>query len=315
MKKRVFNILIHMIGPAIFVLILWKFIDIDNSFKIFIVMNWGWFTLAMCLMIVSVFIRSVRWQLILRNYDIQYSVLKCFKLCFVAGAVTSFLSSAGGFVKVLYVNRSKEGISRPVASIFAEKYIDIAMPAGLAVVGFIMFFFKLEMKWLWAVLPLAAVLLYFLLLLGIKIFSFVAVKFLPGKYRNSEKLTDIISGFNKTLNYKTYLLSLAEFTTGGFIRIFILILALGLGLNLLESVMIVSFNSFVNFVPVSYLGIGIRDAGMIGAFRLLDLDSDSAVALSMTVLFSKLIFVFAGAVFWVFNPPPVKDPQPAEVSA
>jgi hypothetical protein len=229
-------------------------------------------------------------------------VWKCYRLCIFAGAATSLFSSAGSFVKIFYVDRKQDGLTRPIASIFAEKYFDVCLPLGLGAAGFFLYQYSVGEKMVLPILIAVIILLYVLAVVIIKAFRILMMSFMLKKPEAKNSMT-LLLDFESAIDIKNYLLSVVEFSLGGFIRVFILIQALSIGCNFVVSVMIISLNSFVDFIPVSYLGIGTRDAGMIGIFELFGYGSEQAVALSIAMLLSRLIFVFMGAVFWMLNPP------------
>jgi len=301
-KKRL-KFLVRFIGPVIFIFLLYKYIDIKSSLNTFLVLKWDWFFFSVLFIPASVFVRAIRWRRILRKYGIRYSAWKCFKLCILAGVATSLFSSVGSFVKVFYVNKEKDGLARPVASIVAEKYLDLCLPLGLGVTGFFLYRYSVDEKMIVPILIAVFILLYVIIAFAVKVFRVVAINLIPKKSGIKKKAVSLFSDFERVIDVKNYLLSVIEFFLGGFVRVFILIQALGIGCRFVESIMMISLNSFVNFIPVSYFGIGTRDAGMIGVFKLLEYGSEHAVALSMAILLSRLIFVFAGAVFWILNPP------------
>ncbi len=295
--------LVRFIGPMIFIFLLYKYIDIKSSLNTFLVLKWDWFFFSVLFIPASVFIRSVRWKRILRTYGIRYTAWKCFKLCMLAGAATSLFSSVGSFVKVFYVNKEKDGLARPIASIFAEKYLDVCLPVGLGAAGFFLYRYGIGEKMILPILIAAIILLYVIIIFAVKGLRVVATNLIPEKSGMKMKAMSLFLDFERVIDTKNYLLSVFEFFLGGFVRVFILIQALSIGCRFVESVMLISLNSFVNFIPVSYLGIGTRDAGMIGVFNLFGYESEQAVALSMAILLSRLIFVFMGTLFWMFNQP------------
>lgn len=305
-QRKSLKFLARLTGPAIFLFLLIKFVDIKAAFKAFLVIRWDWFLLSICFIPLSVFVRSIRWRRILKKHEIDYTLWKCFRLCFIAGAMTSVLSSVGSFVKVFYADLGKEGFAKPFASVLAEKFFDICLPLGLGAAGFALYWFGAGEGVILPAFIAAVFLLYMLIVAVVRLFNFCVGVFIPQSLLIGEKVKNAVSDFQRVIDVETYALSVLEFAIGGFARVFLLIKALGIGCEFLESALIISVNSFVNFIPISYLGIGTRDVGMIGVFKLFGYAGETAIALSTVVLLSKVIFALMGFVFWLFNPNTVR---------
>lgn len=305
--RKNLRFLARFAGLVIFLFLLIKFVDIKAAFSAFMLIRWDWFLLSICFIPLSVLVRSIRWRRMLKKHAVHYTLWKCFRLCFIAGAVTSMLSSIGAFVKVFYADIDKEGVAKPLASVFAEKFFDICLPLGLGAAGFALYRLGTCEGVVLPALIVAAFLLYLLIAAALKSFNICIGFLIPKGLLIGEKFKNAISNFQRVIDVETYGLSVLEFAIGGFARVFLLIKALGIRCEFVESLLIISVNSFVNFIPISYLGIGTRDAGMIGVFKLFGYASETAIALSMAVLLSKVIFVLMGSVFCFFNPLPLRE--------
>jgi uncharacterized membrane protein YbhN (UPF0104 family) len=60
-------------------------------------------------------------------------------------------------------------------------------------------------------------------------------------------------------------------------------------------------------IPISFLGIGTRDAGLLAVFAFLGHTPEQAVALSMALLLLRIAIVFMGSLFWFIDPPPLSE--------
>jgi uncharacterized membrane protein YbhN (UPF0104 family) len=116
-----------------------------------------------------------------------------------------------------------------------------------------------------------------------------------------------LNNLEKSLGVNVFFLSIIGFIVGGFIKIFLLSKSLALNMNFVEVVLATSIVSIIGFIPISYLGIGTRDVGMLAAFQLFGNSKEEAIALSFALLLFRIAIIFVGAIFWFFNPPVVND--------
>ena len=75
--------LLRLIGPLIFIILVYFYVDLKELKKIVLAMNWPYFAVSVALNPLLVYIRSHRWRNILQSYDIGYSKWQCFAIYFV----------------------------------------------------------------------------------------------------------------------------------------------------------------------------------------------------------------------------------------
>ena len=92
-----------------------------------------------------------------------------------------------------------------------------------------------------------------------------------------------------------------------FAAIYFLAEGLHLELSFFQVVLIMTITSLIAFIPISFLGIGTRDAGLLAVFSFFGHTPEQAVALSMALLLLRIAVVFMGAVFWFGDPPPLGE--------
>jgi uncharacterized membrane protein YbhN (UPF0104 family) len=108
------------------------------------------------------------------------------------------------------------------------------------------------------------------------------------------------------LNFKIYIYSIGAFGLY-FISIYFLTKGLNLELSFFQVVLIMTITSLITLIPISFLGIGTRDAGLLAVFNFFGHTPEQAVALSMALLLLRIAIVFMGAVFWFSDPPPLAE--------
>ena len=111
------------------------------------------------------------------------------------------------------------------------------------------------------------------------------------------------------LGFKIYIFSVGAFGLY-FISIYFLTRGLNLELTFFQVVLIMTITSLITMIPISFLGIGTRDAGLLAVFSFFGHTPEQAVALSMALLVLRIAIVFMGSIFWFADPPPLAELKP-----
>ena len=119
MKLKFF---LRLIGPVIFIILFYIYIDVQKLINILRASEWEFFIAGLALNPPLIFIRSIRWRIILSKYDILYTRRQCFKIYFVEMVAIMVIAAIGTFVKAVYLKRDGHGLLQPLLSIFADKY-------------------------------------------------------------------------------------------------------------------------------------------------------------------------------------------------
>jgi len=300
--------LLRLLGPIIFLIILYVYVDLRALEEILLDSRWPFFVLSLALIPPLILIRSLRWQTILVKYDISYSAWQCFKIYFVEMVAVMVVATAGTFAKAVYLKRDGHGLLQPLLSILAEKYYDYLLPLIFGAISVFLVGYGLDSD-IGLVLFISIACLGFIparkacLLLSPRLFPRRLRELLEKKGWN---INEHLLKIHDMLNFKIYLYSLAAFGLY-FISIYILTEALGLELGFFQVVLIMTITSLITLIPISFLGIGTRDAGLLAVFGFFGHTPEQAVALSMALLLLRLAIVFLGASFWLIDPPPLEE--------
>jgi len=116
------------IWPIIFIILLYVYVDVRMLTKILLASRWTFFIVSLALIPPLIFIRSIRWQIILSKYGIPYTGWQCFKMYFVEMVAIMEVVTVGTFAKAVYFKRDGHSLLQPLLSILAEKYYDYLLP-------------------------------------------------------------------------------------------------------------------------------------------------------------------------------------------
>jgi uncharacterized membrane protein YbhN (UPF0104 family) len=293
MKLKFF---LRLIGPLIFVFLFYVYVDAKVLIKILLASKWTFFILSLALIPPFIFLRSTRWQIILSKYDMSYTKWQCFKIYFVEMVAIMVVATVGTLAKAVYLKRDGHGLLVPLLSILAEKYYDYLLPLIFGAISVLLVWIK----------PGSEIgLILFILLTCLafiparKACLLLSPRFFP------KRLKELLR--KKGWNIIEHLLKIHAIFGLYFISIYFLTKGLNLELSFFQVVLIMTITSLITLIPISFLGIGTRDAGLLAVFNFFGHTPEQAVALSMALLLLRIAIVFIGAVFWFSDPPPLAE--------
>ncbi len=299
---------LRLIGPLIFIILFYVYIDATVLIKVLLASKWSFFILSLALVPPLLFLRSIRWQIILLKYDISYTGWQCFKMYFVEMVAIMVVATVGTFAKAVYLKRDGHGLLLPLLSILAEKYYDYLLPLIFGAISVFLVWIKLGSD-IGLILFILLTCLAFIparkacLLLSPRFFPRRLKELLRKKGWN---LNEHLIKIHDMLGFKIYVYSMMAFSLY-FISIYFLTKGLNLELSFFQVVLIMTITSLITLIPISFLGIGTRDAGLLAVFNFFGHTPEQAVALSMALLLLRIAIVFMGSIFWFIDPPPLAE--------
>ena len=300
------KIYLRLIGPLIFILIFYFYVDLNELQQISSVLRWRFIWICLALVPPLVFLRSSRWRTILKDYGLTYTGWKCFQIYFVEMVAITVVAAVGTFSKAVYLKRDGYGLLRPMLTVIVDKYYDYLLPLIFGVTSMFL---------VWSDFSHGYGLTAFVLITGLafiparKLCLLLSTRLAPKRIKTAFikrgwDLKDHISQIHDSLNFKTYLFSIGAFGLY-FICIYFMTEGLNLDMHFFQVVLILTITSLIAFLPVSFFGIGTRDAGLLVVFKWFNYTAEQAIALSMALLLLRIAIVLMGSVFWVIDPPPL----------
>lgn len=248
-----------------------------------------YFIFAALLYIFSIYLSSVRWQLLLPK---GFKIGRVFSLYLIGAFFNNILPGiiGGDAVKAYYLYKDKGNNISAVASVFMDRYVGFAalMFIGLAAFPFGFSYFRGSyIGWLLPVIVLLFVIAS-LLIFGLRLgrrFSFMAgfYEYFIG-YRRKKKVI-----------LKAFLLSILVQITGIF-SIYALSLGLKIEVPLLPLFIFVPIIGTISTIPISISGIGVREASFVTLLGFLGITPAQATAISFSWFLSIVIGSFPGLI-------------------
>ena len=297
---------LRLIGPVIFVLVFYFYVDFDQLKEIISGLRWHFFCLSVILVPALVSVRSLRWREILNKYDIVYSRWQCFRIYFVEMVAIMVVATLGTFTKVMYPRRDGYGLLRPILSVIADKYYDYLLPMvfGLTSAMLITLEFRPDVS--------------LIILFCVSCLAFVPAKkavmiFLPRIIpsrlnelfaKKGWSVREHFIEIHRALDLRTYALSVAGFGIY-YLAVYLLNRSMSIDLTFSQVVLVMTITSLVTLLPISFFGVGTRDVGLVVVFKWFGRTPEEAVALSMALLLLRVAIVMMGSICWLMDPPPI----------
>lgn len=259
----------------------------------------------------TIFIRSLRWNLILRSLGILIPVRKSFLLQTIGQM--SFLTpgKVGELIKAFYLKGENYSLKKSVVSLIGDRLFDLISVSLVALFAFFYFFGFFPRTTLLLVVSGGGglgILIYY----RAEITDFVeaVVRFFLPEHLELQvgELFAMLKNalreitFSNVFNY--FLLSILGFLLQA-LRIWVFGLGLGMEVAYLPLAGIVGLMSLANLLPISFLGLGTRDAVFVYFFGLLGVSRELTIALSLIVLGNIVIAAGFGGICFVVKPPRV----------
>lgn len=304
------TLLFRFIGVALFVYIILK-IDFSALVNVFWGMRWQYYAMGLLFLAVWFLMRTFKWKILINSLGIKISDNQLFVIMAKGvfwGIVTP--GKLGEFWRAKYLSQAT-GIpqGKTMYTAFMDRLVDMLVSVLVAILGLsvIYFQFNLQMQWQFYILGLAILLGFFLIILkkmGVQRVARLFTKFfIPRRWH--DKTNNFLAEFDggmAALSPKIFLALLAfgllYYLSATFVYYFTA-LALGLSVPFWYMFFTIAIVWLILTLPISFFGLGAREAGFIYFFSLIGISAPSAVAFSLLALFSNLLMAIPGALFFL----------------
>jgi len=259
-----------------------------------------------------IFIKSIRWNLLLRQQGICLTYINSLTIYF-SSLYLGFITPGrlGEFSKVLYLNKYENvPIAKALPSVVIDRIFDLILLIILSSYG-IWRMKLLEVEG--TIYVVTIILILFVIVVKLKIkdwtsaYKYLIFRFLPDKINSSvyNSVETIMAEAKIFLSIRlTYIMLLTVLGyTIFFIQCYLLAKSLNIPLNIVYICIFMSIGNLISFIPISISGLGTRDATLIFLFSLKDIQPEVAVSYSMLIFFTFFICgSLMGAYAWWLKP-------------
>jgi glycosyltransferase 2 family protein len=323
------TIWLRLLGLALLVVLLW-WLDLEKIGHVLSVAHGLLIGVAVATNVPMVFLKTVRWQVIMRSQGIHYDTRRAY-LAYWSSIFVGFFTPGrvGEFIKAAHVSQDR-GVSmgRAFSSVLADRLFDLyalllaGSTALLALSGNE-----------GSVLALVGAVVLLMAPLGLflddRFFSWVKRQvhqleirfltkngFLSRIFAEGSWLIELRRGFRQMT--WPWLLVATVLTIGAYLVFFaqcyLLALALQLPVGFVPVLYSVALGSLVTLLPISISGLGTREAAIIAYLGTVGISAEAALSFSLLVFITFYVAGgLMGAVAWWLKPVAVAKIQPVSL--
>jgi len=307
---------VKFLGIIIFMFILWK-IDLGEMIRVLSQIKIFFFVCALALVFPLMFIKSFRWNVLLKSQGIPYRLSDTYKV-YMSSLYFGFITPGrlGEFIKAFYVRQDKDvSVSRGMSSVLVDRIFDMYVLLLVGTFGLWKFNVLGKLSFTYVLLLVLIALIPFFLLnkrfmrkpVNL-LYRIALIKKHEDRIKNS--FNDFYDGVNELANPKLilgFLLTCFSYLLF-FFQCYLLLNSLDISINFLNITLIMGVSNLISLMPLSISGLGTRDAVLIFFFSFLGFDPEWAVSYAFLVFLNFFVFGgLMGAVAWWLKPLRVKN--------
>ncbi|GIW02327.1 lysylphosphatidylglycerol synthase transmembrane domain-containing protein [Roseiflexus sp.] len=319
--KPLLRWLLRLIGPALLLFFLWRS-DLNALGAALVGVDLAPALLSLALMPVFVWVKAWRWRIIVREQGYTppslHYLAALYAIGLYAGGITP--GQSGDFIKAWYLRERGVPLGPGLLSILLDRLFDFVIWAVMAVLSLAAFIdvFPAETRGIvqLATIGFAAAVLIAtpgLMARAPREWALgLALPLLRGKLRAAlERLRDQFAPLSLRFTpLLLLLLSTIGSATSTFVRIYLMYLALRLGdIPALEILAATGLIAILQALPISFAGVGVRDAVLIAMLQRHGHPAEIALSLSALFLLINIQHILIGFLVSLRYPPGETPPM------
>ena len=302
MKKILSFILKLLFSSALLYFFLSK-VDMHSVFNIIKQARIDLFVLSLFVYLSIIFVAAKRWSLFLPE-GMKY--LKLLSLYFIGAFFNTLIPGlvSGDAVKAfyLYKHTGKGTGGTSIASVFMDRYMGLVAMVGIGFIAFLIGFSHIKgTQMVWLIPAFAG---------AFSLGSLVLWKINWGRIKALSTFYAPLMEYKKekTVIYKGLLLGFAIQSI--FIAVvYMLSLSIGLDVKIFYYLMFVPIISVATSIPISFAGLGVREAGFVILFGIVGVAKEAAITLSLLVFIVMTFVSLLGGIEYLRVGKPPKEIQ------
>lgn len=302
----------RFIGIGLFIYIILR-IDISQLLFAFSKINWVYYLAGILFLIFWFLIRTLKWKRLIDSVGGSIAKRRLFEIMLSVtflGVITP--GKLGEFWRAKYLAESSS-ISKGAAfyTAFMDRLTDLLVTGVVAVLGLLIISLKFGIGAQWRSYILIFVVFLFLSFVFLKKIGLQKISqkflkfFLPVFWQ--EKTDLFLSEFDGSFK-KLKLGLFLEMIIYGFlyylasiIIYYFIVLALGIAVPFWYLFLTVAMVWLILTLPISFFGLGVREAGFIYFFSILGVVPSLAVVFSLLALFTNILLAGPGAILFLWK--------------
>ena len=295
-----------LVGVFLFIYILLN-IDIGKTFQILLNANILLIIIVVFVVFLSVLIKALKWNILIHIYDKEYPLKSATKAWLMGFSLSMVTPARIGDISRAYYIKHKVSVGKGITTVIIDRVIDITILFCMAIIGLVSFaaFFTADSS-LFLVVSVLFVMFVFGVYASTKkrlvkmLLKPIFNRIVPEKHKSSLNLTfhDFYAGLGSIKTYrKNIFIPIALGVLVWFVTIlqyYLLGLAIGINLPFMFLLSVAPIVALLDTLPISFSGIGTRDAALILFLSFLSIGREYAISLSL--LLFTLGYVLIGLV-------------------
>ncbi|HEX5692847.1 MAG TPA: lysylphosphatidylglycerol synthase transmembrane domain-containing protein, partial [Roseiflexaceae bacterium] len=297
--------LLRLIGPAILAYFLLT-TDLGKILDNLRDLRWGPFVLSLALYPVFVAVKAWRWNMLMRDLGMEapplgYSMALYMIGLFLGGATPG---QSGDFIKAWYLRERGQPLASGLFSILLDRLFDFLIMAILSLLGLVAFLYIFPPA-LQAPIQITTIAFAVLMVLLIPalmarrprdwLMNF-ALRLVPRRFRAAidrwrSQFADL--DMRPALLANLLVATIAS-ATSTMLRLWLLFEALNLHIPILALVSSMALIAILQALPISFSGVGVRDAILVALLANYGYAADKAIALSALFLLVNIEHILIG---------------------
>lgn len=303
-----------LIGLFLLIFVVYQ-LNLETFFLVLKKINYPLLILGILLTPFVLLAKAWRWNYLKKNQGINYRLIDS-TLMYSVGTAIGLLTPGriGEVSKITYLKNDGYSTGKSLVSVVIDRLLDLFFLIFFGYLGIIFFFgFFGKTTFIYSLIILSIIGLIFIIRKRLyyklikKIFSII----IPQKYQELWQMhfQDFLNGV-KTYNKKNYfyffLITLIAWLIY-YSQIYIFAKSIWLEVSFFYLAMTVTVSGFITLLPISFLGIGTREATLVLLLTPLAINSEMIILLSELILLDFLIMGVIGVISLIFKPFPLSQ--------
>ena len=296
----------RLIGIILFAYIIYR-IDFGQLAAVFGGINFSYYSVSIIFLAVWFLIRTFKWKRLVDGLakTERLEIISIMAKSVFLGVVTP--GKLGEFWRAKYLARKSQiSFGGAFYTAFMDRLSDLLILGLVSLVGLIIIYLEFDLGFLWMIyiicfFLLLSAALFFLKKMGLEKIVKILINFLlPLAWR--EKTNDFLTGFNSGLKtmrrklfFETLVYSFLYYLSAVFVYYFNA-KALGITLPFWYLFLVLAMVWLILTLPLTFFGLGAREAGFIYFFSIIGISAPHAVAFSLLALIANILLAFPGLI-------------------
>lgn len=290
-------------------------IDIKNLVEALKQANYFLIITSLLILIPNFLIKSWRWNYLKKIQNIKFKLIDSF-LIYIVGFLIGIVTPAkiGELSKILYLKNKNNSLGKSMVSVFLDRFLDIIYFLVFGYFGIIFALKKLtyQINLIYLFLLISVLILFVLVKLDYhklflkKIFYLI----IPKKYQIELKInfSEFLNDLN-LISIKNYIVAFSITVVSWLIyyyQMYLFALSINLNVPFIPLALVVTISTLISLIPISFLGIGTREATLIFLLQTYTKDISNIILFSQLILLLNISAVVIGIFALKLKPIPFK---------